>query len=997
MKENSRNTKIFISYSRKDKLFTRKLNNSIKSAGIDVWVDWESIPLSSDWMKEITTAIEGSDAFIFVISPDSLSSQYCMQELELSIKYNKKILPVLLREPEKKHKMHPILASTNWVYLRSKKDDFKTTIPKLVEAIQTDLGWVQQHTRLLQRATEWNLKDRNNSYLLQGIDLEDGEHWMTQSTVEQGRRVMPVQAEYINTSRKLAVKRQRNLTIGVGAALVVSVLLAIYAFNQSIEARKSRDQAESSQKIAEASERARATQQVIAEDNARMANAQRSAAEANIYQNKVGELGTSTLLAVDAYQQLPELADAENILRHNISLLPIPINQMDVKARIWDIMMSPDQKKFVSVDFDGKACLWKTDDGTKIFCLQHEGIVYDAVFSKDGTVLVTGTEKGALTFWDLNTGTKIKSLQFEGTIWDLDLQPNGNRLAVGRSKAVSLIDMKNMNEELYFTQSSEVKAVAFDPTGRYLAMGTSNGYVSIWIVNDHSFAGARHNNEVYDLAFSPDNNWLVSVGADSTARASRIPDGGQKYLITHGDWVENVAFGPNASWYATASDDNFVRVIDTVTGQERMRMAHADYVKKVTVSAGGQWIASTGGDRTARIWDAASGAEMMRIPINGAGSTVQFNSDTTRLVVGDRNGQITLWDISQLKARTNFIEFPQLLHEAHYSPNGNWLVVNSDDKNVWMIKSDQLNSSSASRQKFIIANGFTYNLAVSADSNWVAATEYDINTIENNRVVVANSDGTGKFFLENEGEVVQATVFMPDNKAIVVAYEDGSIIVWDLKTRQKDLVLRAKDKIIHSIDISPEGKYLVAGLEKTDYSLIWDMATQTQVMSLPQSGNIIAAKFSNDGKILATGSSDSTVYLWDVADGRFNQMKSVFHVNGEVSSMGFNPENGLLAVGDSTGYAYLFDITQGQEVARLHHIDKVTSVSFSPDGKQLATVARKTISFWDVAAIPHVKRDELTKTACARLINNIDENKWKLLFFEEKYRLICPNLPAGQN
>ncbi len=81
----ARKTKIFISYSRKDKAFVRKLNNAIDAAGIDAWVDWEGIPLSSDWMSEISAAIEGGDAFIFVISPDSLKSQVCRDELELGI------------------------------------------------------------------------------------------------------------------------------------------------------------------------------------------------------------------------------------------------------------------------------------------------------------------------------------------------------------------------------------------------------------------------------------------------------------------------------------------------------------------------------------------------------------------------------------------------------------------------------------------------------------------------------------------------------------------------------------------------------------------------------------------------------------------------------------------------------------------------------------------------------------------------------------------------
>ncbi len=60
----------FISYSRKDKDFVRKLNDSLDANGVDAWVDWEGIPLSSDWMDEITRAIDGGDAFLFVISPE---------------------------------------------------------------------------------------------------------------------------------------------------------------------------------------------------------------------------------------------------------------------------------------------------------------------------------------------------------------------------------------------------------------------------------------------------------------------------------------------------------------------------------------------------------------------------------------------------------------------------------------------------------------------------------------------------------------------------------------------------------------------------------------------------------------------------------------------------------------------------------------------------------------------------------------------------------------
>lgn len=1001
------NTKIFISYSRKNKTFVRKLSSAIDAQGISAWVDWEGIPLSADWMTEITKAIQAADAFLFVISPDSLNSKYCNEELLMGIKYNKKIIPVLYKEPEKGQKMHPKLESTNWVYLRTKKDDFKSTIPKLVEAIQTDLGWVQEHTRMLQRATEWEQKNRNKSYLLQGLDLDDAERWLTESTAVSSRAVIPVQAEYISASRKEAITRQRNLTSGIGIALVFSLVLGVFAFIQRGQAIQSESQAIHSQATAIANEHIAATEKAFAEEqktkadtNAQNAKALRSASEAKIYQAQSGELGTSTLLAINAYQKLPGLAEAEEILRKNLSLLAIPVHKASVNSRIWTIKLSPDHKKFATVDSSGKACLWNIEDGSQYFCTQQDGIVFDSNFNNDGSILITGSDKGMVIFWDANTGAKIKSIKYDGQIYDLNLHPNGRWLGVGRTNAVSIIDMKDMKEVLYFYQQGNVTTIDFDKTGTYMGMGTNQGYLSVWKMTQKKITTVhRHDGEIFDIAFSNDGKYLISGGADSTARATVSANGGEKYFVKHRGWVRDVTFGPDDSWYATASDDNFVRILDTATGQERLRLAHTNFVTKVRVSHDGQWIATTGYDNTVRIWDTATGDEVMEIPITTTGADIRFSRDSTRLVVGDLAGNITLWDISQLKARAGFIQFPEFLQQAQFSPNGQWLVANSDDKNIWLIKSSELGNKDAVRKKLITSDSLTTKISVSPDSKWVAVIEYDTNgnNPSYNRVILASVNENKEILLSHDGELINSIAFSPDSKQIITADDQGLINIWNIDNGKKAFSINAKDAVL-SLAVSPNGKYLVCGMEDGNHAIVWDLSTHTQTATLDQIGKINSVQFSGDGNFLATGSSSASIYLWNEGgNGAFIRVPMDLNVNAELSSLVFSPDSKWLAAGDSTGFAYLFDLNLGQEVSRLPHIDKVTSISFSPDGKQLATVSRKTIMLWDIPSIPIFTRSTLIKIACTRMTQNFDRSQWKQLFYEDTYYPICPNLPAAGN
>src|SRR5690348_2104855 len=74
-------TDIFISYSRKDKAFVQQLAAALYAAKRAVWVDWNDILPSEDFLQSIYAGIDAADTFVFVLSPDSINSEVCFKEV----------------------------------------------------------------------------------------------------------------------------------------------------------------------------------------------------------------------------------------------------------------------------------------------------------------------------------------------------------------------------------------------------------------------------------------------------------------------------------------------------------------------------------------------------------------------------------------------------------------------------------------------------------------------------------------------------------------------------------------------------------------------------------------------------------------------------------------------------------------------------------------------------------------------------------------------------
>lgn len=212
--------RVFISYSRKNIDFTRRLTEELEKHDLDFWVDWEGIPPTVDWMKEIQRGIEEADAFLFIISSDSIASKVCREELELAIQNGKRLIPVVPYEI-KWDDVPSALSHLNYIFFRE-TDDFNLALDKLLTAINTDYEWAQIHRRLQIKALEWERSDREQGFLLRGKDLEDAEQ---QIFINANKDPHPtnIQREYVLKSRQGST-RQRRITTGILVGLIAGML-----------------------------------------------------------------------------------------------------------------------------------------------------------------------------------------------------------------------------------------------------------------------------------------------------------------------------------------------------------------------------------------------------------------------------------------------------------------------------------------------------------------------------------------------------------------------------------------------------------------------------------------------------------------------------------------------------------------------------------------------------------------------------------------------------
>ena len=178
--------RVFVSYSRKDAPFVRRLAGALDERGFVVDFDLADrgpasdlgISAQDEWWLRLKEMIAAADVMVFAISPDSAASRVCDDEIAHASHLGKRVIPIVRRAIDFDHAPERLRALN--AALSFENDDagsFARALDRLCAELRLDIDWHRRATRITRLAQQWNDDGRPPGQLLRAGAIADADEW----------------------------------------------------------------------------------------------------------------------------------------------------------------------------------------------------------------------------------------------------------------------------------------------------------------------------------------------------------------------------------------------------------------------------------------------------------------------------------------------------------------------------------------------------------------------------------------------------------------------------------------------------------------------------------------------------------------------------------------------------------------------------------------------------------------------------------------------------
>jgi WD40 repeat protein len=664
------------------------------------------------------------------------------------------------------------------------------------------------------------------------------------------------------------------------------------------------------------------------------------------------------------------------------------------RDQIVSAQFSPDGKQLLTASWDKTACLWDATTGARLHVLKgHQASLRTALFSPDGkTVLTVGSgrlelgfgplwsweeEKGArkegpplrdpgiierkgrpdggdwvrssstqpdspvARLWDARTGKQVAALTKPPvTGVTLTLTLAGKTVSVPTFLLARAFPV--LSYVSWFTgHSGHPTAAAFRPDGKRVAIAFKEGVACLW--GPHGGGPEAflrgHKGALRVALFSPDGRHLVTAGDDPFAIVWDGESGKElRRLWGHQGSITIVRFSRNGRHVLTGSSDGTARLYDVTTAEEQaVFRGHRRGVYSVDFSPDGAHVVTSSGDGTTRIWQIASPQELALVLRGHEGklNSLSFSPDGKRLLSAGDDETPRLWDAvtGREALRIGQGKYLGQVRMARFSADGQRIVTASTNTQVRvdgkLVNASAVHVWGAEKGDDLLALKEHLNGALHAQFS------------PDGKRLLTLSDGN--IAVHNKGRFVKTEQETSGN------LYPGLLRLWDAQTGKLLVALKQKQDrngLVNRLSFvpvfSPDSRHLLMADDGSRHFLLLEANTGKTIANLRQEHEGLGmrrlnAAFSPDGRRIFTTVGGNSALIWDARTG--GALARLRGFEAGVSTGTFSPDGRRLAT-LSGNIASIWEVESRRLLATLRgHEAQALTAAFSPDGRYLVTGA----------------------------------------------------------
>ena len=464
---------------------------------------------------------------------------------------------------------------------------------------------------------------------------------------------------------------------------------------------------------------------------------------------------------------------------------------------------------------------------------------------------------------------------------------------------------------------------------------------------------AKRLSSIFSLAFSPDETLLASGNSRGEVNIWRIQDAKQMLCCRgHQTIVIAVGFSPDGKLIVSGSIDGTVKLWDSKTGECYQTFPNNNnFFSSVVFSPDCQTVASHDNDQKIILHNLNTGENYtIETGHQEQISRIAYSRDGNLIASGSLDGTIKLWNVNLRECYQTIKDTEDRIYAVDFHPNGKIIASGcfSGLVKLWHIKTGCCIRTFRDHGKTI------WGLAFSADGNFLVTSGEDL-TI---KVWDINLSSCMKTFTGHKS-IISAIAISRSGKLVASGGWDNQLKIWSLTPSRCFKTIVGYANWFLSVAFQPipsnsltkgNEKIIIASGSQDGKIRLWDMETGECLQTLSGHTNWVTnIAFSPDGKILASCGGDRYIKLWDMTTGKSTY--TLQQHQGMLCSLHFSPDGKLLASASNDCSVKIWDADTGICVQTLANLGSwIDSARFSPDGKWLVTSTfNGRVKLWDTS------------------------------------------------